>query len=916
MATEEKVVRALRAALNDNERLRAQLRQLRAPQREPVAIIGAGCRYPGGAESPADLWDIVAAGRDTVTGLPRDRGWDLANLYDPDPEATGRTYARGGGFLRRAADFDAGFFGIGPREALAMDVQQRLLLETAWETLEHASIDPKTLHGSRTGVYAGVLSSDYLLRLSGRVPSQFEGYLATGNATSVLSGRISYSLGLQGPAITLDTACSSSLVAIHLAVRALQAGECALALAGGVTVMSTPTLLVEYARQRGLSPDGRCKAFSDSADGVGWAEGAGMVALERLSDAVRNQHPVLAVIAGSAVNQDGVTNGISSPNGLSQQRVIRDALADARLTPADIDMVEAHGTGTPLGDPIEAQALLATYGRDRPADRPLLAGSVKSNIGHSQAAAGVAGVIKIVEALRHRSVPASLHIDEPNRHVDWSSGAVELVTSTRPWPTSNRPRRAAVSAFGVSGTNAHLILEEPPHTPEAPRPEGPRRTVVPLPLSAATMTALRGQAARLSTHLRRHPGTDLADLAWSLATTRTTFEQRAVVLGTDHAEILDILELLADDAPDARVVGGRAESIGAPVFVFGGCGTQWAATILELTATSPVFAAHLREGAETLAEFVDWHPLDVLREEPEAPPLDRLDVMRPVLFTVMVSLARLWESLGVRPAAVIGHSDGEIAAAHIAGALPLRDSLRLIVSQGKALTTLAGSGAMASIMLPGKEVRKLIDDWGLPLEVAAVDGPAATAVAGARDAVEKVVEWCTAHDIPTMPITAEYAAHCSDVDRIRIELTQASAGILAHRGAVDFYSTVTGAVVDTAELDAEYWFRNVREPVQFAKAVRAAYRAGHRSFLEMSPQPAPALPLERTLAETADGSPRFVGGTIDRSEAGLHGFLASVARFHAAGGRVDWGEYFTAASPRRVELPTYAFDRSRYWLEP
>ncbi|WP_155770125.1 type I polyketide synthase, partial [Mycobacterium asiaticum] len=900
---------ALRKALVQVERLKRTNRALLERSSEPIAIVGMSCRFPGGVDSPDGLWQMVADGRDVIAEFPTDRGWDVGSLFDPDPDAPHKTYANTGGFVDGVADFDPAFFGIAPSEALAMDPQHRMLLELSWEALERAGIDPGGLRGSATGVFAGIIAQGY-----GMFAEEVEGYRLTGMTSSVASGRVSYVLGLEGPAVSVDTACSSSLVALHMAVQSLRTGECDLALAGGATVNATPTVFVEFSRHRGLAPDGRCKAYAGAADGVGWSEGGAMLVVERLSDARRLGHPVLAVVRGSAVNQDGASNGLTAPNGPSQQRVVRAALANAGLTPADVDVVEGHGTGTTLGDPIEAQALLATYGQDR--NQPLWLGSVKSNMGHTQAAAGVAGVIKMVQAMRHELLPATLHVDVPSPHVDWSAGSVELLAQARPWTTeSGRRRRAAVSSFGISGTNAHVIIESVPA--DEPPQSRPAPAVVPWALSAKSASALTGQAARLVEHLRARPELEPADVAWTLAG-RTTFEHRAVLVGADRERLLAGLDELAAGEPSelgelSELVRGTARPVGKTVFVFPGQGSQWIGMGVELLDTAPVFAQQIQACAEAFAEFVDWSLIDVLRGAPGAPGLDRVDVVQPALFAVMVSLAELWKSIGVRPDAVIGHSQGEIAAAYVAGALSLRDAAKVVTLRSKLLTGLAGPGGMVSIACGVERARELLAPFGNRIDIAAVNGRSAVVVSGEGAALDELIRVCTEQELRVRRIDVDYASHSAEVEAIRADLAHALAGIEATSTRTAFFSTVTGNRLDTAGLDAEYWYRNIRQTVQLDQAVRSACEHGYRVFVESSPHPALIAGIEDTVADCLDGDAEpVVIPTLGREDGGLRRFLSSAAAAFVAGVTVDW--HVPVAGGRLVDLPTYAFDKRRFWL--
>ncbi|OLL72286.1 Malonyl CoA-acyl carrier protein transacylase [Pseudonocardia sp. Ae150A_Ps1] len=877
---------------------------------EPIAIIGMACRFPGGVSSPEALWDLVTSGTDAITDFPVNRGWDTAALFDRDPDRPGTTYSTRGGFLHTADEFDPSFFGISPREALVMDPQQRLLLETTWESFERAGIRPDTVRGSLTGTFIGSSYQEYGLGAGDGA----EGHLVTGTSPSVLSGRLSYVFGLEGPAVTVDTACSSSLVALHLACQSLRNGESSLGVAGGATIMTTPNPFVAFSRQRALARDGRCKAFSDDADGMTLAEGVGIVLVERLSDAQRNGHPVLAVIRGSAINQDGASNGLTAPNGPSQQRVIRQALANARLEPGDVDALEAHGTGTPLGDPIEAQALQTTYGRDRDPERALLLGSVKSNIGHTQSAAGVASVIKTVMALRHGVLPRTLHADEPSSHVDWSGGSVALLGEQTAWPETGRPRRAAVSSFGISGTNAHAVLEQAPAADVAPEVLPGPAGALPWVLGARGGAALRGQADRLLAHLET--STDRpADVGYALVTARVPFEHRAVVVAADPAERTGGLRAVAADGPSGVVARGVADVDGRTVFVFPGQGSQWLGMGAQLLDESPVFADRVAECAEALAEFTDWSLDDVLRGAEGAPPVERVDVVQPATFAVMVGLAALWRAHGVEPDAVVGHSQGEIAAAVVSGALSLRDGARVVALRSRAIArSLAGRGGMMSVALPVADAEEHLAGYEGRVSVAAVNGPRSAVLAGEPDALDELLAAFDAADVRARRIAVDYASHSHQVEDLRDELATTLAGIAPQPSQVPVFSTVTGDWLDTSTMDASYWYENLRNRVRFADAVEALQDGEYRTFVESSPHPVLSMAVQDVLDDA--GTTGVAGGTLRRDQGGYDRFLLSAAELYVRGLAVDWARLFDGTGASRVDLPTYAFTREQLWVVP
>ncbi|MEV5238427.1 type I polyketide synthase [Streptomyces cinnamoneus] len=901
----------------------------RTPSPEPVAVVAMACRYPGGVDSPEDLWQLVANGVDATSDAPDDRGWDLPGLLDPDPDRLGTSVTRRGGFLHGAADFDAAFFGMSPREALATDPQQRILLEVTWEVLERAGLDPTTLRGSDTGVFVGVMHDDYAGRLLHRGPHESEAHLALGSAGSVASGRIAYALDLRGPAVTVDTACSSSLVAMHAAAQALRSAECSLAVAGGVTVMATTAPFVAFSRLRGLAPDGRCKPFSAAADGTGWAEGAGVVLLERLTDARRNGHPVLAVLRGSAVGSDGASNGLTAPSGPAQQEVIRQALAAAGLSPADIDTVETHGTGTALGDPVEARALQAAYGRERPGDRPLWLGALKSNIGHTQAAAGVGGVIKTVLAMRHGRLPRILHCEEPSPHVDWSAGAVRLVTQEEEWQPARPggPRRAAVSAFGIGGTNAHVILEEAleesaGETVQESATPGPWRTVPPLLLSATDPQALRAQAGQVASLLREQPQPSPLDVAFSLATARAALAHRAAVTGGDREALLHALDALAATGHGTASTDVRT---GAPTrrlaLLFSGQGAQRPGMGRELHGTFPGFATPF----DALCERFDGtggleRPLrTVLWAESgteDAALLERTDVAQAGLFAYEVALFRLLESWGVRPDAVAGHSVGELAAAHVAGVLSEPEAVELVAARGRLMRQLPGHGAM--VALEATEDEAADELAGLAqhrVAIAAVNGPRTVVVSGEEESVRTVAARFTGRGRRATRLRAGHAFHSPLMEPMLAEFGRIASVMTYGEPRIPVISTVTGRRADGDDLrSAAYWVRHVRETVRFGDAVQRLVNDERvTACMEVGPD---AQLTAAALAGVAGerGGP-VCTATARAGAPEAQAVLAALGRLHLHGLPVDWHRVYAGSGARRVDLPTYPFQRQRYWLE-
>lgn len=898
----------LKRALLAVETMQAKLDAAERAKSEPIAITGMGCRFPGGVIDPDSFWRLLRDGAHAITEVPADR-WDIEALYDPDPDAPGKMSTRWGGFIKDIDQFDPQFFGIAPREASGMDPQQRLLLEVCWEALERAGQATGQLAGSPTGVFIGVISSDYgQLWARSADPSRIDGYFGTGTALSILAGRLSYVLGLQGPSMSVDTACSSSLVTVHLACQSLRARECDLALAGGVNLVLTPEGTIYFSRVRAMAGDGRCKAFDARADGFVRSDGCGVVVLKRLSDALAAGDPILAVIRGSAVNQDGRSGGLTAPNGPAQQAVIRAALANAKVEPARVQYVEAHGTGTALGDPMEVQALGAVMRVGRPPDQPLAIGSVKTNMGHTEAAAGVAGLMKVVLALQHREIPPHLHFEQPSPHIAWNDLPVVVPATRTPWPATAGPRIAGVSSFGFSGTNAHLIVEEaPPGNNRAEIESGPASL---LPLSARSPGALRELARRYQQALMS--GDALHDVCYTAGVRRSHHEHRLTVVGETPEDLSEHLAAFLRGESSVAVSAGT--SIPGQqrrlVFVFPGQGGQWRGMARDLLATEPVFRASIEECAQAMAPLVSWPLLDLLRAGESG--WEQIDVVQPALFALQVALAALWRSWGIEPRAVVGHSMGEVAAACVAGALRLEDAARIICRRSALLKRVRGQGSMAVAELSMAETESAVAKYAEHLSIAASNSPRSTVLSGEPRALETVLQILEGRGVFCRRVNVDVASHSPQMDALRDDLLQALAGVQPQAATLPFYSTVTGKICDGPELDSMYWVRNLREPVRFWGTLERLLQEGFDLFVELSPHPTLAPAIQDGIRHARKDA--AVLPSLRRDEPAHPVLLGSLGALYCQGYPVDWRRRYPAGG-RTVSLPTYPWQRERFWLE-
>lgn len=907
------------------ERTLIELENTRLKRKEPIAIIGIGCRFPGGVNTPNELWELIMSQTDAITDFPSNRGWDIKHLFDSNPNTLGKSYSTKGGFLHQSDLFDADFFNITPLEALSMDPQQRLLLEVAFESIEHARIDPLSLQDTATGVFIGNMYSDYGARMM-RIPNELEGHLQIGSAPSISSGRIAYALGLGSAAVTIDTACSSSLVALHMACQSLRQNECNFALAGGVTIMSTPWAFIEFSRQQGLSPSGRCKSFSADADGVSWAEGVGIIMLERLSDAKKNNHRVLAVIRGSAVNQDGKSQGLTAPNGVAQQRVIRQALKSANLSAADIDVVEAHGTGTRLGDPIEAEALLAVYGQEHTKEQPLYLGSVKSNIGHTQAAAGVTGVIKMILAMQNQMLPPTLHAQTPSPHIDWSSGTLQLLTQPVDWLSKSSPRRAAISAFGLSGTNAHLILEEAPELPSAQTGILGNGQLLPFLFSAKNQSALCSQAEKIITLLNNDPNLSLNDLAYSLAVSRSHFRHQAVILSDVREDLLTSLQALTQGHPLPATLVSEKKSHGKLVMLFTGQGSQYVGMGEALYQHYSIFSQTFDSLCETLSPLLDLPKNISLKDvtfslPPKGSPslLDQTAFTQPALFILEVALFRLLESLDIKPDIVLGHSIGEVVAAHIAGVFSQQDACRLIAARGRLMQAQPSGGVMIAIQASEAEVLEQLDGLEHQVSIAALNGPMSIVISGDKNIALTIAEHFTQQGRRTTQLAVSHAFHSPHMEGMQDEFHQIIGNITFNAPQIPIISNLTGKLVTEQQIcQADYWVKHVRAPVRFSEGIHVAESYDNMSdnitFLEIGPHAILTSMASQCLQLDALKTDTFIAPIIRGSQDNDE-LMNALAMLHNRSFSINWSAVFEPYQVKLIDLPTYSFQRQRYWLD-
>jgi len=904
----------LKQALLAVEEMSSKLAQVERKQTEPIAIIGMGCRFPGGANNPELFWQLLQHGVDAMQEVPSQR-WDIDAYYDPNPDTPGKMYTRQGGFLDVGVDeFDAEFFGLAPREVMSMDPQQRLLLEVSWEALEKAGIAPSKLIGSQTGVFIGINTSDYSqLHVNSEDNTQLNAYFFTGNTASVAAGRLSYILGLEGPSLALDTACSSSLVTVHLACQSLRAGECHLALAGGVNLMLLPEGPIILSRMRALAADGRCKTFDAAADGYGRGEGCAIVVLKRLSDAIAHGDNILALIRGSAVNHDGRSSGLTVPNGLAQQKLIRTALANAKVEPHLVSYVEAHGTGTALGDPIEVEALGSALASEHPHEQPLMIGSVKTNIGHLEAAAGVASLIKVVLAMQHKQIPPHLHLQNPNPSISWENLPVAIPTELTPWLTATGQRRfAGVSSFGMSGTNAHVILEEAPVV-EPPVLEVERPMHL-LTLSAKTEAALKDMAGRMISYLETDPSTSLGDVCFTANTGRAHFAHRLAVVAEEPTQIVEKLTAFATGITSDRLLSGQVtrNSRAKVAFLFTGQGSQYVDMGRHLYETQPTFQKALERCDKLLRPYLEKPLLSVLYPEAETTsPLDETAYTQPALFALEYALFELWRSWGITPEVVIGHSVGEYVAACVAGVFSLEDGLKLIAHRAQLMQALPPNGAMAAIFANEATVTAAIRPYAQKVSIAAINGANNIVISGEHKTVQTVVSALEAKGIESRRLNVSHAFHSPLMEPMLDAFEQIAVEVKYSSPKIRLVSNVTGKLVDATEItQAKYWRRHIREAVKFSAGMQTLHEQGYQVFLEVGPHPVLIGMGRRCLSENNGvWLPSLRKGQSDWQQ-----LLQSLVELYIRGAEINWHGFDQDYSRRRVQLPTYPFQRSPYWI--